>query len=128
MVRTERVAGCRRCGEPALPASAANAGNHQCYSSLENEADWFSDQYLARTAYCRTGPGGCAQSAAPRGRRCRRTLERAPSRDNPLLYAKNCLVTPHIAWAKKEGRGRLIDTAATNLKAFLQGHQKNVVN
>jgi glycerate dehydrogenase len=51
-----------------------------------------------------------------------------PSRDNPLLHAKNCLVTPHIAWATKEGRTRLIDTAATNLKAFLQGHQKNVVN
>ena len=51
-----------------------------------------------------------------------------PSLDNPLLHAKNCLVTPHIAWATKEGRMRLIDTAAANLKAFLQGHPKNVVN
>jgi glycerate dehydrogenase len=51
-----------------------------------------------------------------------------PSLDNPLLHAKNCLVTPHIAWATKEGRTRLIDTAAANLNAFLQGHPKNVVN
>jgi glycerate dehydrogenase len=51
-----------------------------------------------------------------------------PSLDNPLLHAKNCLVTPHIAWATKEGRMRLIGTAAANLKAFLQGHPMNVVN
>ena len=50
------------------------------------------------------------------------------SLDNPLLHAKNCLVTPHIAWATKEGRMRLIGTAAENLKAFLQGHPMNVVN
>jgi glycerate dehydrogenase len=51
-----------------------------------------------------------------------------PPLDNPLLHAKNCLVTPHIAWATREGRTRLIDTAAANLKAFLQGHPMNVVN
>jgi glycerate dehydrogenase len=51
-----------------------------------------------------------------------------PSTDNPLLHAKNCIITPHIAWATKEARRRLIDTAITNLKAFLEGHPVNVVN
>ena len=51
-----------------------------------------------------------------------------PSQNNPLLHAKNCLVTPHIAWATKEARMRLVDTAVTNLKAFLEGHPVNVVN
>src|SRR6266852_4866619 len=51
-----------------------------------------------------------------------------PSSDNPLLRAKNCIVTPHIAWASKESRTRLLDTAISNLRAFLDGHQVNVVN
>jgi glycerate dehydrogenase len=51
-----------------------------------------------------------------------------PSHDNPLLHAKNCIVTPHIAWATKEARKRLIDTAVTSLKAFLDGHLVNVVS
>lgn len=51
-----------------------------------------------------------------------------PSPDNPLLLAKNCIVTPHIAWASKESRTRLLDTAIANLRAFLDGHPVNVVN
>jgi glycerate dehydrogenase len=51
-----------------------------------------------------------------------------PSPDNPLLRAKNCIVTPHIAWATKEARTRLLDTATANLRAFLDGHPVNVVN
>lgn len=51
-----------------------------------------------------------------------------PSPDNPLLHAKNCIVTPHIAWATKEARYRLIDTAVANLRAFLEGQPVNVVN
>ena len=50
-----------------------------------------------------------------------------PFLDNPLLHAKNCIVTPHIAWATKEARTRLVDTAVANLKAFLDGHPVNVV-
>ena len=51
-----------------------------------------------------------------------------PSADNPLLPAKNCIVTPHIAWATKEARTRLLETAIANLRAFLDGHPINVVN
>jgi glycerate dehydrogenase len=48
--------------------------------------------------------------------------------DNPLLTAKNCLITPHISWAPKESRQRLMDIAVENLKAFLSGKSQNVVN
>lgn len=47
--------------------------------------------------------------------------------DSPLLTAKNCIVTPHIAWAAKESRARLLDLAADNLEAFMQGTPVNVV-
>jgi len=47
---------------------------------------------------------------------------------NPLLTAKNCLITPHIAWAPKESRTRLMDFAVENLQAFLDGSPINVVN
>lgn len=48
--------------------------------------------------------------------------------DNPLLSAKNCIITPHIAWASKESRQRLMDFAVGNLKAFMDGKPINVVN
>ena len=51
-----------------------------------------------------------------------------PAADNPLLAASNCLVTPHIAWATKEARARIIATAAENLENFLSGNAQNVVN
>lgn len=50
------------------------------------------------------------------------------SMDNPLLSAKNCYITPHISWAAVECRQRLIDYSLDNLKAFLEGRQKNIVN
>ncbi|MGE4455213.1 MAG: D-2-hydroxyacid dehydrogenase, partial [Sphaerochaeta sp.] len=48
--------------------------------------------------------------------------------DNPLLTAKNCLITPHISWAPKESRQRLMDIALANVRAFLTGEPENVVN
>lgn len=48
--------------------------------------------------------------------------------NNPLLKAKNCIITPHIAWAPREARQRLMDIATNNLKAFINGEPINVVN
>ena len=48
--------------------------------------------------------------------------------DNPLLKAKNCLITPHISWAPKESRQRIMDCTVSNVAAFLSGTPANVVN
>ena len=50
------------------------------------------------------------------------------SSSNPLLGIKNCLITPHISWAPKESRQRLMDIAVDNLKQFINGSPINVVN
>lgn len=51
-----------------------------------------------------------------------------PTEDNPLLTAKNCYITPHIAWAGYETRVRLLSILEDNLKAFVSGNPQNVVN
>ena len=51
-----------------------------------------------------------------------------PSADNPLFKAKNCIITPHISWATKEARIRLMDITVSNLTAFINGNPVNVVN
>ena len=51
-----------------------------------------------------------------------------PSANNPLFRAKNCLITPHIAWATKEARSRLMGIAENNLSSFLNGNPVNIVN
>ena len=51
-----------------------------------------------------------------------------PKSDNPVLTAKNCIITPHISWATKEARARLMDIAVDNLSAFIGGNAVNVVN
>ena len=48
--------------------------------------------------------------------------------DNPLLTAKNCILTPHISWAPKESRQRIMDTVVSNVKSYLAGAPANVVN
>lgn len=50
-----------------------------------------------------------------------------PQRDNPLFKAPRCIITPHIAWATREARLRLVDIQAQNLKAFLEGKPTNLV-
>lgn len=49
-------------------------------------------------------------------------------KDNPLLYAKNVIMTPHISWASKEARMRIMDMQEKNIKAFLEGKPINVIN
>ena len=48
--------------------------------------------------------------------------------DNPLLKAKNCILTPHISWAPKESRQRIMDCTVDNVRAYLAGQPINVVN
>lgn len=56
-------------------------------------------------------------------------LESEPAReDNPLLTARNCFITPHIAWAAKETRQRLLGILEDNLRAYIDGKPQNVVN
>jgi len=51
-----------------------------------------------------------------------------PQRSNPLLTADNCFITPHIAWATRASRNRLMDIAVKNIEAFINGKPVNVVN
>ncbi len=51
-----------------------------------------------------------------------------PPPDNPLFSAKNCIITPHIAWATKEARIRLMDIVSNNAKAYVNGAPVNVVS
>jgi len=51
-----------------------------------------------------------------------------PHESNPLLRAKHCIITPHLAWATREARGRLMSTALHNVSAWLAGKPENVVS
>lgn len=51
-----------------------------------------------------------------------------PTASNPLLAARNCVITPHIAWASFEARQRLMHLVADNIRSFLEGAPTNVVN
>ena len=51
-----------------------------------------------------------------------------PPAGNPLFTAKNCFITPHIAWATRAARSRLMDAAVDNVRAFMAGKPKNVVS
>ena len=62
------------------------------------------------------------------GYACDVVSEEPMSRDNPLLGAPNCIITPHIAWAATETRQRLLDAVIDNLESFIAGKAKNVVS
>ena len=51
-----------------------------------------------------------------------------PPMDNPLMQAKNCFITPHIAWATRSARTRLLDTLVDNARAWIDGKPQNVIN
>jgi glycerate dehydrogenase len=51
-----------------------------------------------------------------------------PAQDNVLISASDCIITPHIAWATREARSRLMQITEQNLKAFINGHPVNIVN
>jgi glycerate dehydrogenase len=51
-----------------------------------------------------------------------------PNKNNPLLTAKNCIITPHTAWISREARQRIINTTAKNIEAFLKGKPIHVVS
>lgn len=51
-----------------------------------------------------------------------------PASDHPLMHARHCLITPHIAWAAREARERLLNTVIENLRSFLSGRPKNLLN
>lgn len=55
-------------------------------------------------------------------------IDEPPKADNPLLTAKNCILTPHIGWASRDARLRLIRIVADNLQAFLDGRPVHVVS
>ena len=80
--------------------------------ALVNEADLAAALHAGRIA----GAGLDVLSVEP------------PSPTNPLLTAPRCVITPHIAWATRDARRRLLDTTAGNVAAFLAGSPRNVVN
>jgi glycerate dehydrogenase len=51
-----------------------------------------------------------------------------PPASNPLLTARNCIITPHVAWATREARRRLIAATAENVRCFAAGTPRHVVN
>lgn len=84
-----------------------------------------------------TSRGGLVNEAALAGALCSGKLRAAAvdvvssepmTRDNPLLTAPNCYITPHIAWAPLEARIRLMNTLEENIRAWLNGAPQNVVN
>ena len=77
----------------------------------------FDDHAVARALADRQRAAFCADVLT----------EEPPKSDNPLLQQQNAYITPHIAWASKEARVRLLQVATDNVRAFLNGQPKNVV-
>lgn len=125
-----------------LPALFAESDAVSLHCPLTPETHHLvGEDLLARmkpTAYLiNTARGGVVDSAAlaralNEGRLAGAGLDvleqEPPAPDDPLLTARNCLITPHMGWASKEARERLIAAVAENLAAYQQGHPQNVVN
>ncbi len=122
-----RTAGRVRCRHAALPAHRGQPAHDRRGAIAADEAKRVSGEHIARTAGERRRPGGGIERGSDRGRGARRSFGGASEADNPLFTAKNCLITPHIAWATREARARLMETAVENVKAFLDGRPQNTV-
>jgi glycerate dehydrogenase len=108
---------------------------------LTNETAEFVNQSLIETmkpgaVIINTGRGGLINEndlavALNSGRIAAACLDvlstEPPSGNNPLIAARNCFITPHIAWATREARQRLMDITVDNLNCFLLGNIKNKV-
>lgn len=107
----------------------------------DDNAGIVNEQLLSRmksTAYLiNTGRGGLINEADLKAALTKGTIAGAgldvlsvepPPADHILYGLENCLITPHQAWASQEARGRLMDIVVENVKAFLRGAAKNVVN
>jgi len=105
---TRELIDARRLGLMKKSAFLINTGR----GGLVNEADLAAALNSGRLA----GAGLDVLSSEP------------PRADNPLLGAKNCLITPHIAWATLAARQRLMRQAVENLRAFAAGKPVNVVS
>ena len=96
-------------------AKQASRGNVNAYGSLITH---YQD-YLYRMAFLHVKNEAAALDV----------VSTEPIRkDNVLLKAKNCIITPHISWATKEARERIMQTTAENIKSVIDGAPQNVVN
>ena len=109
----------------SISASAAESG--YLFTTFRDETTPLSEQI-----YMGVSADGRHWDALNGGRLAGAALDvlstEPPPATNPLIGAKNCLITPHIAWATLEARTRLIGTASRNVKAFLEGRPENVVS
>lgn len=99
----------------------------QCHPPGPYETDSHSDKYRPRSLGKRERPGRRTEQGRDSGCRTGRAFFRASPIYQPLLTAKNCFITPHIAWATKEARVRLMQIAVGNLKGFIKGEIVNNV-
>lgn len=105
---TDRLVNARRIEQMKPTAFLLNTAR----GALVNEADLAAALHAGRIA----GAGLDVLSVEP------------PSPSNPLLTAPRCVITPHIAWATRDARSRLLETTAGNVAAFLAGSPQHVVN